>query len=271
MSSSRIARAVLDGRTVHAEVEGETLHVLAGDPLRGARDRTGEELALDAVRLLSPVAPRRVLITMGGFRPPDGTPPPPGSVPWLLPKLAAPISGDGGVIVIPPALRDSVIWAEVERAIVIGRAVTAATPAQAREAIFGYSCFNDVSAPQFLFEDPRVPVLRGAPDSYRAKSVDTFASMGPWIDTGLTPEDVAAGLALVTRVNGVLVTEGSTANHKFPVADWVVAASQLTTLQPGDVIALGTPKPAEVVPGDVVELEVEGIGVLHNSVVAGSP
>ncbi len=263
----RVARAELNGRECHGEVDGGMFHRVSGDVFAGAA-RTGERVPLESVRLLSPVEPRRVLITMGGFRPKDGAPLPPGAVPWLLPKLAAPISGDGGVIVVPPSLAGSIIWVEVELAIVVGRTVRSASSEAARASILGFTCFNDVSAPEFLFDEPRSPKLRPAPDSYRAKSIDTFASMGPWIETAITPEDVSEGLALTTRVNGAVVAEGNTREHKFPVTDWVVAASALTTLEPGDVIALGTPQPAEVVAGDSVELEIEGIGVLRNTVVA---
>jgi 2-keto-4-pentenoate hydratase/2-oxohepta-3-ene-1,7-dioic acid hydratase in catechol pathway len=265
----RIGRADLGGRVQYGEIEGDTFHALSGDPFAGV-SRSGASAPLGELRLLSPVEPRRVLITMAGFKPADCTPLPPGSVPWLLPKLAAPISGDHGVITVPSSLEGSIIWAEVELALVIGRTVRSASAAEARDAIFGYTCFNDVSAPQFLFDDPRAPKLRAAPDSYRAKSVDTFASVGPWIETSITPEDVAAGLDLIARVNGEVVVHGSTRNHKFPMTDWVVAASELTTLEPGDLIALGTPKPAEVVPGDAIELEIERIGVLRNTVVAAS-
>jgi 2-keto-4-pentenoate hydratase/2-oxohepta-3-ene-1,7-dioic acid hydratase in catechol pathway len=261
----RIARADAGGRTSYGEIEDDAFHPVAGDVFAGDRQRTGEAFPLDAVRLLSPVEPRRTLITMGGFRRERV---PRGDVPWLLPKLVSP-SGDGGVIVVPPSLRDHIVWAEVELAIVIGRAVRSASPEEARAAIFGFTIFNDVSAPEFLFADPRAPALRPAPDSYRAKSIDTFASLGPWIDTALTPDDVDAGLALTARVNDAVVGEGNTRNHTFPVHHWIVAASELTTLEPGDVIALGTPQPVEVVPGDAVELEIERIGVLHNTVVAG--
>jgi 2-keto-4-pentenoate hydratase/2-oxohepta-3-ene-1,7-dioic acid hydratase in catechol pathway len=254
----RIARALVDGAPTDGRVEGDTFQPRAGSPL-----------PLAGLELLSPVEPQRVLITMGGFKPADGTPLPPGAVPWLLPKVVSPLSGDGGVVVVPPSLADAIIWVEVELAIVIGRPVRAASTADARDAILGLTCFNDVSAPQFLFDDPRAPKLRPAPDSYRAKSIDTFASLGPWIETGITPEDVAAGLELTTRVNGEVAAWGNTRNHKFPLTDWVIAASELTTLLPGDVIALGTPQPAEVVPGDLVELEIEGIGVLRNSIAAG--
>jgi 2-keto-4-pentenoate hydratase/2-oxohepta-3-ene-1,7-dioic acid hydratase in catechol pathway len=263
----RIARAEVNGRTQWGEIEGDTFHAIAGDVFAGIR-RDGTSVQLDTVRLLSPVDPRRILITMGGFRRANDAPPLPGALPWLLPKIAAPISGDNGEIVVPRSLADSIIWAEVELAIVIGRTVRSASADDAAAAIFGFTCFNDVSAPEFLFDDPRAPKLKPAPDSYRAKSADTFASMGPWIETALTQADVTGGLALTTRVNDVVAAEGSTREHKYALADWVVAASALTTLEPGDVIALGTPQPVEIVAGDSLELEIEGIGVLRNTVVA---
>ncbi len=129
---------------------------------------------------------------------------------------------------------------------------------QAAEAIWGYTCYNDVTAPQLL------------PDFPQAKGIDTFASMGPWVVTDLTPDRIRAGLAIEARVNGATVQSGTTASYRF--APWEVLSHLSTslTLRPGDVVTLGTPPPpAAVRPGDVVEVAVEGIGVLVNHLVAG--
>jgi 2-keto-4-pentenoate hydratase/2-oxohepta-3-ene-1,7-dioic acid hydratase in catechol pathway len=205
---------------------------------------------------------------MGGFLPRDGPPLPAGATPWLLPKLAATVSGDGGEIVVPSFL-EGPLWIEAELAIVIGKQVRAASEQEAREAIFGFTVFDDVSAPEFLFEHVDSPKLTATSDVFRAKSIDGFASMGPWIRTDLTPEHVAEGLRIATRVNGVERASGSTRDHKFPVTTWVTHASRYRRLEPGDVIALGTPQPCVAAPGDEVELEIEGIGVLRSLVVAG--
>lgn len=251
-----IARAVVHGRTEVGTVSDGCFQPCLGD-LFALGAPSGEAVPLDRVTLLSPTEPRKILIQMGGFRSGDGSTPAPGSTPWLLPKLTTAVSGQDGEVVIPASL--SATWAEVEVAIVIGRRVRAAREQEAAEAILGYTCFDDVSAPEFL----------PARDYWRCKSIETFASMGPWIRTGLTQADFDAGLRIAIRVNGQEQGSGSTARLKYRMADVVSFASAYTTLDPGDVISLGTPKPCEVRPGDAVELEVEGIGTLRNRFVAG--
>jgi 2-keto-4-pentenoate hydratase/2-oxohepta-3-ene-1,7-dioic acid hydratase in catechol pathway len=263
----RIAR-VLDARAeLTVELVGDDAYPLAGDPFTDPR-RAGDPRPAACLPLLSPTVPRQILITMSGFLPPDGTPLPPGSVPWLVPKLAAQVSGDGGEIVIPAEVTR--LWIEVELAIVIGKPVRNATPDEAAEAIFGYTCFHDATAPDFLFDDIAARKLRSPFDTFRAKSIETFASMGPWIETSLTPDDIRDGLRLSARVNGEERATGTTRSLKFPVTDWVTFASTYMTLYPGDVISLGTPQPCEAVAGDLIELEIEGIGTLHNRVVSAN-
>jgi 2-keto-4-pentenoate hydratase/2-oxohepta-3-ene-1,7-dioic acid hydratase in catechol pathway len=240
---------------------------LAGDVF-ATPSRHGEPVALADVALKSPTAPRTVLVTMGGFLPADGTPLAPDAVPWLVPKVTPRVSGDGGQVVVPSFV--STLWIEVELAIVIGKLARNVTPDEARAAIFGYTCFNDVSAPQFILADVAQRTPSVELDIWRAKSIETFASMGPWIRTDLSEERIQEGLALRTKVNGVTRAQGNTRDHKFLPATWVAFASRYTTLYPGDVISLGTPEPCEASPGDVVELEIEGIGALHNYVVAES-
>lgn len=262
----RIARAQVGGASRYGEIEAGLFHPLDGDVLARRGSRSGEPHRCDELRLASPTAPSKILITMGGFLTP-GAPPPPDLTPWLLPKLASVVSGDHGVIAVPSHLKER-IWIEAELAIVIGREVRSASEDEAAAAILGFTCFNDVSAPEFLFADVRSPKLSPTSDIFRAKSIDTFASMGPWIETELTEDDVRLGLEISTRINGETRAMGNTRNQKFKVNDWVRAASAYVTLFPGDVIALGTPQPCEAQPGDAVEIEIERIGVLHNRVVA---
>jgi 2-keto-4-pentenoate hydratase/2-oxohepta-3-ene-1,7-dioic acid hydratase in catechol pathway len=262
----RIGRARIAGELRAGEIEDGRFHPLSGDVLAGSATRTGESVPLEDVRLESPIEPNRILITMGGFMPPDGSPLPPGAVPWLLPKLASATSGDHGTIVVPGYLTKPV-WIEAELAIVIGRELRSASEQEALDGILGFTCFNDVSAAEFLFDDIRAPKLKPTSDIFRAKSIDTFSSMGPWIDTGLSASTVEAGLEIATRINGELRGGGNTRNQKFAMAAFVQAASAVTTLTPGDVIALGTPKPCEAQAGDAVEIEIEELGVLHNRLV----
>ncbi|HZS14426.1 MAG TPA: fumarylacetoacetate hydrolase family protein [Candidatus Dormibacteraeota bacterium] len=254
---SRIARATVDGATVFGEVEDRSFHPLAGDPYSGAR-RTGASVPLDGITLLSPSVPRKMLMMMGGFMPADGSPLPPDAVPWLTPKIPSWVNGDGAELAVPPFLTKD-LWVEPELAIVIGREIHRASREEAKEAILGFTCFNDSTASEYL----------PAGDWWRAKSIEGFATMGPWVDTDLTEEDILEGLALRCRVNGQSRCDANTSRLKWPVSYVVSFASQYTTLYPGDVISLGTPQPGiDVHPGDECEIEVEGIGVLHNTVVA---
>ena len=250
----RIARARIDGQVTHGELNNGRFHPIAGDAFAGARP-TGTSQPLDAVELLSPVDPAKILVVMGGFKPADGSSVPEGTVPTLLPKATAWLQGDDAEIEVPRSIDR--VWAEVELAVIVGKRIRAVSLAEAQAAIFGYACFNDASAPEFL------PMQ----DYWRLKSIDTFASLGPWISTDLAEEQIRTGLRMSTHVNGVLQGEGNTRDLKFQPSEVVHFAAAYSTLYPGDVISLGTPKAVEVVPGDRVELAIEGIGVLRNRIV----
>jgi 2-keto-4-pentenoate hydratase/2-oxohepta-3-ene-1,7-dioic acid hydratase in catechol pathway len=119
--------------------------------------------------------------------------------------------------------------------------------------ILGYSCFNDVTARDLQTKDVQFT---------RAKGFDTFAAVGPCIATGLDP----AAIRLKTFLNGRLVQSGSTANMIFPIPDLVRFLSRIMTLNPGDIIATGTPAGVgPTSPGDRVDVQIEGIGVLSNT------
>jgi 2-keto-4-pentenoate hydratase/2-oxohepta-3-ene-1,7-dioic acid hydratase in catechol pathway len=262
----RIVRVAHAGEVSYGEWEGEGVFGLDGDPFSGA-SRSGSSFGIDEVELLAPVTPPHVLVTMGGYLP-DGVDRV-DEEPWLFPKLTPDIAGADGVVAVPAEIQH--LWTEVELAIVIGRTVRSASLDEAREAIFGFTCMNDVTAADFQFEDVVARTPAKVFDIFRSKSVDTFAALGPCIRTDITEEDVAAGLRLTTYVNGELVGEGNTSRHKFSASRWVSFVSAYTTLQPGDVISLGTPCPCEVSAGDVAELEVEGIGSLRCRIVAREP
>jgi 2-keto-4-pentenoate hydratase/2-oxohepta-3-ene-1,7-dioic acid hydratase in catechol pathway len=249
-----LARAEVDGVPRACEVDGEVLHLVGGERF-GAPERTGESRRLGEVRLLAPVVPARTFAVLGGFVDPGSGDTGP-SQPVLCPKIAPTTSGDGGEIVFHRFLGSLAV--EAEMALVIGRAVRSATPREAADAIWGYCCFNDVTAVEYF------------PQFWLAKGLETFASMGPWLRTDLSEERIREGLAIVARVNGATVQAGTTARYRFSPAQVVQHLSGFFTLRPGDVITLGTPPPpADVRPGDVVEIEVEEIGVLTNLVVSG--
>ena len=205
----------------------------------------------------------RIWVVLGGFLASPDAVLEPGAVPRLIPKMVLPssVSGDGGRIVCPADL-DGGVAMEGELALVIGRHLyRPASVDEASGAILGYTCFNDATAMALL----------AAREWALAKSIDSFASIGPAVNPDLDDKAVMAGLAITTRVNGDERQRGDTALYKFPPSEVVRYLACHVTLEPGDVISLGTPPPpATVVPGDRVEIEVEGVGVLHNEVV-GAP
>ena len=121
--------------------------------------------------------------------------------------------------------------------------------------MLGYACANDVTARDLQRSDGQWS---------RAKGFDTFAPLGPWIVTELDPSD----LSIVCRVNGQVKQRGSTADMVFKIPGLIQYITTAMTLEPGDVILTGTPEGVSPIqPGDVVEVEVAGIGVLRNPVV----
>lgn len=158
---------------------------------------------------------------------------------------------------------------EAELAVIIGKRGKNITVENAKEHVFGCTCFNDVSARDIQFKDGQWT---------RGKSFDTFAPMGPWITT-IDQIGNLANLRICTRVNGELRQNSSTRHMVFNVYEIVHELSRVMTLEPCDVIATGTPagvgfawkpKPKFLSVGDKVEVEIENIGILRSTVVAGS-
>ena len=139
---------------------------------------------------------------------------------------------------------------EGELALVIGRRASHLTPENALEHVAGYTCANDLTA-----RDKQ----KGDLQWFRAKAADRFCPLGPWLETELNPAD----LKVQTRLNGKVVQDSRTSNMIFPVIDILVYVSRYVTLEPGDVVLTGTPSGVgPLQPGDTVEVEVEGLGVL---------
>jgi 2-keto-4-pentenoate hydratase/2-oxohepta-3-ene-1,7-dioic acid hydratase in catechol pathway len=159
--------------------------------------------------------------------------------------------------IIYPAMSQQVDY-EAELAVVIGRRAKSVPSHEARRYVLGYTCSNDVTARDLQQEDGQWT---------RSKSFDTFSPLGPWIVTDLNP----SRLAITCRVNGQVRQAGNTTDMVFNVWDLVSFISQVMTLEPGDVIMTGTPAGVgPISPGDVVEVEIEGIGTLKNEVISES-
>ena len=183
-----------------------------------------------------------------------------GKTPPPLPKHPEPwhkgrnaFIGPDDLIIIPKDSSGDVHY-EGEAVAVIGRPCRRVTPAQAARCILGYTCGNDVSERSWQREDWTL---------WRAKGADTFAPGGPWIETEVDPQD----LELIVRVNEDEVQRAHTKDMLFSFAEIVSYISQQVTLRPGDLIFSGTTGTTRALrPGDVVEVEIPGIGVLRNPV-----
>jgi 2-keto-4-pentenoate hydratase/2-oxohepta-3-ene-1,7-dioic acid hydratase in catechol pathway len=248
----RIARFEANGRTSYGLVEGDAVTPIEGD-LFGSRRPAGEPVALSSVRLLAPVVPNVMLAVALNY------PSHVGNMtvsprPELFVKSNSCLSNPGDPIVIPAG--STRVDYEGEVVAVIGRTCKKVAPEQALDYVFGYTCGNDVSARDWQQGD--VQWLRG-------KSCDTFGPMGPWIVDGLD----ATNMELSTRLNGEEVQHCNTGEMINSIADTISFISQVMTLQTGDVIFTGTSgQTKSIKPGDVVEVEVGGVGVLSNPVIA---
>lgn len=175
------------------------------------------------------------------------------TVPLMLFKAPSALIGPEESIILPKAMGR--LDLEGELVVVLGRRARHISPQQAAGHIHGYTCGNDVSARDVQKQDRMWPA--------RSKSFDTFAPVGPWIDSAVNPEK----LRLRTRVNGQVRQDSTTADMVFNVFEVVSFLSHVLTLEPGDCIFTGTPSGvSEIQPGDRVEVEIEGIGSLVNDV-----
>ena len=237
---------------------------------------------LSSVRLLAPLTnPRKVLalagnyadhIREGGERPPS----PEQSIPAVFLKPATTLIGPGEPIMLPGAICSDVDY-EGELAVVLGRTCRNATPDEALHCIAGYSNFNDVTGRTLNVDVQREMSARTAFfDWLSGKWFDTFGPIGPAL---VTMDEVhnPQALQLVTRVNGEVRQQASTGDMIFGVAEAIAWISEFMTLEPGDVIATGTPAGVGAASGrylqsgDVVEVEISGLGVLRNPVIAAGP
>lgn len=231
----------------------ETIQVIAGtffeDPLP-----TGDEVAIDDVMLLAPVLPSK-LVCVGknyaahaaefGMNVPEE--------PLLFLKPSTAVIGPGDAIRLLPISRR--IDYEGELAVVMGRLARNVRAEEASRFILGYTCANDVTLRDLQKTDDQWA---------RAKGFDGSAPLGPWIETSVDPTDAV----IETRLNGDVVQHASTSDMVFGVAELIEYVTSFMTLLPGDALLTGTPEGVgRLDGGDVVEVEVEGVGTLRNEVV----
>ena len=188
----------------------------------------------------------------------------PPTAPLLFGKFTNTLIGPGAPIVIPPEATH--VDAEAELCVEIGTAGHRIPEARALEHVRGYRCANDLSARNIQYTESQWT---------RAKGFDTFCPLGDRL-VPVSELGDGSGLRVVQRLNGEVLQDGSTADLIFPVPFLVAYISNVFSLEPGDLILTGTPPgvgwardpKVALAPGDTVEVEVEGIGVLSNPVVA---
>lgn len=252
---TRYVRYTHQGATSYGELVGETIHQLSGDLFASPR-RTGQTARLADVRLLAPVEPSKVIAVGLNYRSHLGSRQP-SAEPPLFAKYPTSIVGTGDNIVMPPDATN--LHYEGELVIVMGKRASKVPVAEALDYVFGVTAGNDVSERAWQGSDLQW---------FRAKASDTFGPIGPVVARGLHYDD----LLVQTRVNGEVRQSERTKDLIFNIPTIVSYISQYVTLLPGDVIFTGTPQTTRAMkPGDVVEIEVEGVGVLRNTVVAGQP
>jgi len=254
------------GKLISYGMEGwNTIQRLIQSSTKSERRKAAAKLG--DVKILAPVPSPPKIICLGlNYRDhaaEQKAPLPEEPIIFLKPRTA--VIGPDEPIVKPAFVKK--LDYEAELAVIIGEKGKDITVEDAKDHIFGYTCFNDVSARDIQFKDKQWT---------RGKSLDTFAPMGPCITTTDQIGD-PSNLWICTRVNGELRQNSSTRNMVFNVFQIVHELSRVMTLEPGDVIATGTPagvafamkpKPKFLSVGDMVEIEIENIGILRNKVVA---
>jgi len=251
----KIVRFDQEGRSGYGVLDGEKILPIWENPFAGITE-IGETLVLSDVTLLAPCEPSKIVALGLNYRDHAaefGHPVPEEPLIFLKPSTA--VIGPEAAIIYPKMSRR--VDYEAELAVVIGKTAHRVREDDALEYVLGYTCFNDVTARDLQKKDGLFT---------RAKGFDTFAAMGPWIETAIGDPD---NVMVEAYLNGEPRQHASTSNMVFGVRRLIAFISEVMTLLPGDVISTGTPSGiGPMRPGDVVEVRVEGIGTLRNRVLA---
>ena len=258
-----IVRARYNNKVFYGINESAKVWEVKGDVFNNDISKTDISYDLSSVKLLSPVDPPNIIAIGLNYRQhakESGAEIPKRPVIFL--KATSSIIAHEESITIPSLAPDEVDY-EGELGVVIGKTAKDIEISEALDYVLGYTCANDVSARDC---QRRLDVQWA-----RAKSFDTFCPVGPWITTGINPHN----LNILTRLNGQIVQDSSTSDMIFSVAEIVSYCSKNMTLLPGTLILTGTPEgvgfarkpPLLLKKYDLVEIEIEGIGTLKNSVI----
>ena len=249
-----IVRCQTSAGAQYGVVHGDIVRILAKAPF-AERVYSAENIPLAEVKLLPPCTPSKIVAIGFNYVPHSkelGVEIP--KQPLLFLKPPSALIGSGDVIVLPPMSQQ--VEYEAELGVVIGKTTKNVPKTEAEASVFGYTCINDVTARDLQKIDVQFT---------RAKGFDTFCPMGPWIRTDLDPTN----LRVRSFVNDEPRQDGCTCDLIHPVAELIAYISQVMTLNPGDVIATGTPAGVGGLhDGDSVVVDIPKLGRLENSVKA---
>ena len=239
-----------EGTVSYGILEGETIHQLAGDVF-ASPERTGATVALGEVTLLAPTDPRKVVAAGLNYRSHLGGAEP-AEYPGLFDKHATSLIGHGAEITYYEDATN--LHFEGEMVLIIGKTARDVSVEDAPDYIFAVAAGNDISERVWQGGDLQW---------FRAKGADTFGPVGPVMARGVNYDD----LLLQTRVNGETLQSQRTSDLLFDSSFLVSYISRYVTLEPGDMVFTGTPGTTSAMqPGDVVEIELEDVGVLRNTI-----
>lgn len=248
----KVARFSNGAEPRYGIVDGPELVVLKGHPLSGF-DTTGERVPLKDVKLLAPTIPSKVICIGKNFAEHAAEIGEEATLePLIFFKPSSSIVGHGDAIVLPE--QSSQVELEAELTIVMGRLAKDVSEEDALDFVFGYTIANDVTARDLQLTDGQWA---------RSKAFDTFCPLGPWIETEFLPESQV----VESRINGEVRQHSSITKMTHNIRTIISHVSKNMTLLPGDIILTGSPAGISVISsGDLVECEIEGIGVLSNTV-----
>jgi len=252
----KIVRFAVDNKVKYGSLSGESVQAIEDKPFRYLK-LADCYYQLSEVKLLSPCTPSKIVALGLNYRShaeevkmrlPDA--------PLIFLKPSTAVIGPEANIVYPDS--SARVDYEGELAVVIKKPVWRVSKDDALDYVLGYTCFNDVTARDLQYQDKQWT---------RAKSFDTFAAVGPCIETELNPGNVV----LETYLNGELKQRANTSDFIFTVPELINFISHVMSLLPGDIIATGTPSGiGSMYPGDTVEVKIAPIGTLRNYVVSNS-
>jgi 2-keto-4-pentenoate hydratase/2-oxohepta-3-ene-1,7-dioic acid hydratase in catechol pathway len=249
----KIVRFAADNRIKYGILKGESIQAIEGKPFRHIKP-TDHRYRLSEVKLLSPCTPSKIVALGLNYRShAEETNNPLPEAPLIFMKPSTAVIGPEDAIVYPPS--STRVDYECELAVVMKKTAWQVPLEEALDYVLGYTCFNDVTARDHQSRDGQWT---------RAKGFDTFAPVGPCIETELDPGNVT----LETYLNGERKQRGHTSDLIHSVPELINFISQVMTLLPGDIIATGTPSGiGPMYPGDIVEIKIEPIGTLRNYIV----